>query len=111
MSVTVVDFAERENRDGEKFYSLLVSAGVEMGKGSNGKHYATIRTASVPSTLNEAACRSIIGSELPGSVKKVECEEYDFTNHKGETVSLNYTWQYVERDPSDEGADFSTLFE
>jgi len=99
--VQIVDYAVRENGEGEKFCALIVTGGLELVKSSTGKHYATLRKCSVPSTLNEEACKAIIGSQLPGTVSKVECDSYEFTSRKGETVSLNYTWEYKEGDADD----------
>ena len=96
--VHIVDFAVRENRDGDKFCALIVSGGLEVLKSSTGKQYATLRKCSVPSTLNEEACKSIIGSQLPGSIQKVPCDPYDYLTKSGETVSLSYTYEYVEQE-------------
>ena len=99
--VQIVDYAIRENSEGETFCALIVSGGLEFVKSMSGNHYATLRKCSVPSTLNEEACKSIIGSELPGTVCKVQCDPYEYTSHTGETVNLNHTWQYVESDSDD----------
>lgn len=101
--VYVENYAVRENRDGEKFYALIVSGGLEILKSSKGKQYATLRRCSVPSTLNEEACKSIIGSQLPGTIKKVDCDPYDFVTKTGETISLNHTYEYVEQDFDNDG--------
>lgn len=100
--VQVVDYIVRENRNGEKFCALIVSGGLEILKSSEGKQYATLRKCSVPSTLNEEACQSIIGSQLPGSIRKVECDPYDFVTKSGETISLTQTYEYIEEGFNDD---------
>ena len=109
--VQIVDYAIRENSDGEKFCALIVSGGLELVKSSTGKQYATLRKCSIVSTLNEEACQSIIGSELPGTISKVECDPYEYTSRTGQNVSLSHRWQYEEGEPDDEGAAISELFE
>jgi len=104
--VHVVDYAVRENRDGESFCALIVSGGLEFLKSSKGKQYATLRKCSVPSTLNEEACKSIVGAQLPGTIRKVECDPYDYVTKSGETVSLNHSYEYAEQDTDDEGNSF-----
>ena len=94
--VRIIDFAERTNSAGEKFYSLILQGGVEMVMSQEtGRYYATAKRASITSTFDEDTCKSLIGSELPGSVQKVKCDEYEFVQPEtGEVMTLNHRWQY-----------------
>jgi hypothetical protein len=50
-------------------------------------------------TFDELTCQSLIGTELPGSVRKVECEEYEYTiKDTGEVITLSHRFEYVEQE-------------
>lgn len=50
----------------------------------------------MPSTFDEETCKSLIGQEIDGTVEKVDCEPYEFTNEEtGEVISLDYRWVYL----------------
>ena len=96
--VRVTNYAERENSAGEKFYSLILQGtGIEMVKSQEtGRFYATSKQASVTSTFDEETCKSLIGEEITGSIKKLETDPYEFTiPDTGEVVVLNHRWQYL----------------
>lgn len=95
--VTVIDFAERTNAKGENFFALVIQGGLEMVKSQNtGKYYATAKKASVVSTFDEKTCKGLIGTQIPGSVRRVECESYNYTiKDTGEVVQLQHTYVYL----------------
>ena len=98
--VKVIDVKTFE-KEGEKgFTMLVVQGGVEpIISKQTGKIYLTMRKANVPTTFDIAIGKSLIGTELPGTVKKIECEAYEYTiPESGEIVSLSYQWQYVDED-------------
>ena len=43
-------------------------------------------------------CKSLIGKKLAGSIEKVPCEPYEFQRETGETVTLNYRYQYSQKE-------------
>jgi len=95
--VKIIDFKEMENEAGEKFCTLILQGGVEMVKSkSTGKFYATARTSSVISTFDAHTCNQLIGEQMPGNIKKVDCEEYDYTvKESGEVIKLTHRYEYV----------------
>ena len=95
--VTIVDFKVRSNQDGEPFIALIVQGGIELVKSKEtGMFYATAKKASIPSTFNEETAKNLIGQELDGTVEKVECEPYEFTNEEtGEVMELSHRWVFV----------------
>ncbi len=96
--LTIVDYKQRENSAGEKFFALIVQNGVELVKSNqSGRFYATARNASIPSTFDENTCKQLIGTQINGSIQRVECEPYDYTiPESGEVIQLNYRHEYVE---------------
>lgn len=95
--VTVIKYALRENTEGEEFIALTLQGGLEMIKSQNsGRYYATIRTATIPSTLDEDAAIHVVGQQLPGSIQKVKCEPYEYTvPESGEVIELSHRYEYV----------------
>jgi len=68
--VTVIDAVERKNSKGEPFTAFILTGGVEMVKSQKGKFYATVRKASVPSTIDISMAKRVIGQKMPGSIIK-----------------------------------------
>jgi hypothetical protein len=95
--VKIVDFKTYQKDDGTEFCALKVQAGVEAVKSKQtGKMYLTARTASVPCTFNEATCEALIGSELPGTIRKVIVEPYEYTvQSTGEIITLTERNEFV----------------
>lgn len=95
--ITIVDYALRENAEGEEFCALIVEGGLEMVRSSiTGRHYATAKRASVNSTFTEERCKQLIGTKVPGSIQRVDCEPYEFIRNEGEEpITLEHRWVYV----------------
>ena len=76
--VTIVDYKQRVNAAGDPFFALIVQGGIELiQSGNTGQFYANAKNASIISTFNEATCQKLIGQELPGTVERVACPEYE----------------------------------
>lgn len=116
--VTISGYAERESKDGKKFYALTIQGGMEMVLSeTSGSYYATAKQASITSTFDEKTCQGLVGSKLPGKVSKVVCQPFDYTvRETGEIISLNHRWVYspseapeeivYAKEPIGVGADF-----
>jgi len=95
--VTIIDFVKRQNSEGKEFNALVLQSGIELVKSKEtGSYYATSKKASISSTFDDATCRTLIGKEIPGSVLRVDCEPYEFTNKEtGEISTLTHRWVYL----------------
>ena len=100
--VRIVNYQKRTTEEGKEFFTLELQGGVEIVKSQEtGKNYMTARKASMSCTFDELTCQSLIGTELPGSVKKVECEAYEYTiKDTGEVITLNHRFEYLEENDS-----------
>jgi len=62
---------------------------------TTGRPYLTARKTSLPVTFGEALAEKLIGTELPGTIERMETEEYEFlipgTKNK---IKLSHRWQY-----------------
>ena len=94
--VKIIEYRERTNSDGEQFFALILQGGLEMVKSKEtGRYYATAKSASIASTFNEEACKGLIGEEIPGSIKKTDCDPYEFTiKDTGEVITLSHRWEF-----------------
>jgi len=94
--VTISDYAARESADGKKFYALILQGGLEMVLSEEtGRYYATAKTASVTSTFDEATCKALIGSKLPGKIARIQCDPFEYTiKETGEVINLTHRWAY-----------------
>jgi len=95
--VTIVDFVKRKNSEGVEFNSLILQGGIELVKSrETGRYYATAKKTSITSTFDDAMCQSLIGTQIPGSVQRVESEPYKFTvPDTGEVLKLTHRWVYL----------------
>ena len=98
--VRISNYIKRTTEEGKSFFVLELQGGVEVVKSQEtGKNYMTARKASMSCTFDELTCQSLIGTELPGSVKKVDCEAYQYTiKDTGEVITLSYRFDYVEQE-------------
>ena len=94
--VTIVDYKQRQNKEGENFFTLSLEGDLEMIRSQeSGKFYATARKCSITSTFSEATCKGLIGKQLPGSIEKTQCDPYDYAiEETGETIQLDFTYLY-----------------
>ncbi len=100
--VTVVNFEARENKAGGKFNVLILQVGIEPVRSvETGKLYFTSRTCNVPASFDKMTCKNLIGTEFPGSIKKVKTDPYKY-NIPGtdEYISISHRWDY--QDNTDE---------
>jgi hypothetical protein len=98
--VRIVNYQKRTTEEGKEFFTLELQGGIEVVKSQEtGKLYMTARKANMSCTFDELTCQSLIGTELPGSVRKVECEEYSYTiKDTGEIITLSHRFEYVEQE-------------
>lgn len=94
--VTIISHKKNHDKEGKEFFTLILQGGVEAVQSKETKRfYLTARKASISSTFDEATCKSLVGTKLPGSIEKVQCEPYDYTiENTGESIQLNYNWRY-----------------
>jgi hypothetical protein len=94
--VTVIGYKPVEKEDGTVFFKLQLQGGAEpVMSQSTGKYYLTARTCSIPTTFNENECKRLVGTNLQGSIIKVQTDEYDYkVPETGELISLTHRWEY-----------------
>lgn len=95
--VRIVNYKQRQAEDGKEFFALEITGGIELVPSqSTGQFYATAKKAYIASTFDEETCKALVGSEMPGSIMKAECEPYEYTiRDTGEVITLNYRYVYL----------------
>lgn len=95
--VTVINFKERNKEDGSSFFVLEIQGGLEMVRSqSTGQFYATAKKAYLPSTFDAMTCQALVGTQMPGSIEKEECEPYEYTiKDTGEIITLSHRYCYI----------------
>lgn len=95
--VKIVNYQVRKNKAGEDFVSLDLQGDLVMVQSSEtGRFYATCKRCSVTSTFSEEEAKTLIGKELPGNIRRVASESYDFTvPETGEVITLAHRWEYL----------------
>ena len=95
--VTVANYLQRENADGNPFFMLELTGDLEIVTSQvTGKPYATVRKTNIASTFDEKICKMMLGKQLPGQIVKVEVDEaYTYTiKETGEEISLKHRYEY-----------------
>lgn len=101
--VTIINFKERIKEDGTSFFVLELQGGIELAQSQKtGQFYATAKNAYIPSTFDESICKALIGTQMQGSIEKVECEPFEYTvQETGEIIILSHRYQYVQEGVSE----------
>jgi len=100
--VTIVDYKTYQKEDGSEFHALVVQGKLQAVKSKETERtYLTARTAKVPCTFNVETCESLIGTQLPGNIQKVEVQPYDYTNPQtGEMLTLKHRYEFIGEEES-----------
>jgi len=78
--VTITGYQPKE-KDGKTFFAITLQGDVRFAQSeTTGNFYLTSDKASVTTSFNEIMCQMLIGKQLAGSIKKVECEPYTTEN-------------------------------
>jgi len=98
--VRIINYKQRNKEDGTSFFVLELQGGIEMVMSKEtGNFYATAKKAFIPSTFDEQVCTGLIGTEMPGSIIKEDCEPFTYViKETGEEVTLSHRWVYATED-------------
>ncbi len=94
--VTITGFKQRESADGKKFIVLELEGGIQVQTSSStGKPYATVSKATLPCTFDQQTANELVGTTLPGTIIKEDCEPYSFISQStNEEVTLTFKHVY-----------------
>jgi hypothetical protein len=94
--VTITSIEQRKNPKTQEEYTVAVITGnVEVFTShSTGKPYLTAKKVLLPTTLDNAQAKLLIGQNLNGNIEKIECKPYDIKLANGKKISINHTYQF-----------------
>jgi hypothetical protein len=91
--VTIVGIEERFTKKGD-FKVIVLQGKVEVALSqTTGRPYLTARKTSIPFTFSEEFAEKLIGTQLPGEIERVDCEEYEF-QVPGTKKKLKFTYRF-----------------
>jgi hypothetical protein len=91
--VKIISVEERFTKKGD-FKVIVLQGKVEVAiSQTTGRPYLTARKTSIPFTFSEEFAQSLVGTELPGNIDRVECEEYEF-QVPGTKKKLKFTHRF-----------------
>jgi hypothetical protein len=94
--VKVKNYHVRQSNDGDKYISLELEGDVSFVQSQNtGRFYATTKRCFMYAALDEATAKSLIGTQMPGTIERVACDPYEYTvQETGEVKTLSYTYEF-----------------
>jgi hypothetical protein len=94
--VTIIGYRLAKNKDEKEFVALQLQGDLEMVQSlETGNFYCTARRASVTSTFNEEIAKGLIGTKMPGVIKRVASDPYDYTvMETGEVIKLAHKYEF-----------------
>lgn len=94
--VTITGFEKRLSKDEKEFFLLNLQGDVEIVfSQATGRPYATVRKTKLLTTFDELTCKALVGKQLPGSIIKLQVEEYEYTiPDTDQVVVLDYSYVY-----------------
>jgi hypothetical protein len=94
--VNIIDYAIRRSKDGKSFVALQLEGDPEFVQSvETGRFYLTAKRCSITSTFNEDTAKKLVGTKLPGSIVRVQCDAYSYTvKETGEVIQLAHTYEY-----------------
>lgn len=94
--VRIVNYQKRQTEEGKSFFVLEIQSGIEMVLSTKtGQYYATAKKANISSTFDEETCKALLGTDMPGNIRKMDSEPYEYTvRETGEIIMLTHRYVY-----------------
>lgn len=94
---TVISYSLKENKEGKQFVNLELAGDLTMVQSTEtGRYYATKKKCFISSTFDEETAKSVIGTQIPGTIQKVDVEEYEYEIPvTGEVITLSHSWEFI----------------
>ncbi|MGN6419494.1 MAG: hypothetical protein ACTHMC_18485 [Pseudobacter sp.] len=94
--VTISKVIERTTKEGKVFVVLELLGDAELIQSQKtGKFYLTAKKCTMPSTFDLLTAQSMVGQKMPGQIKRVASEHYEYTvKETGEILVLGHSYEY-----------------
>jgi hypothetical protein len=96
MSVIVTGYQKKKGANGS-FLVLTLEGGVEMKKNATtGGYFASAMKTNLLASMDEKACKGLVGQQFPGNIVKQQCTPYAYVvPSTGEEKMLDYKYMYT----------------
>ncbi|WP_217607387.1 hypothetical protein [Chitinophaga sp. GbtcB8] len=94
--VTIKNYFLNQNGEGKPYVCLELIGEIEiLLSEKSGKFYADVKKCKIPTRIDEATARLMVGKQIAGSIVKKECAAWEYTvPGTGEVVTMNYRFEY-----------------
>lgn len=94
--VTVKSYFLNQSADGKTYVCLELIGEIEILLSEKaGKFYADVKKCKIPTRIDEATAKLIVGREIPGSIVKKECAAWEYTiPATGEVITIHHRYEY-----------------
>lgn len=101
--VTITGYKTRATTQGDRSIYLIVEGGMQPAVSqATGKTYFKSRKASVFAAIDEEVAKSMVGFQIPGTIRQLKVEPYQITNEEtGEVRLYDYRNEFVSEDLAD----------
>ena len=100
--VTVTGYTKKDSASGSKFIVLHLEGGLQMVKSETGTWFASALKTNVIASVDEKTVKTLVGTQLQGSIIKQKCNPYKYTvPSTGEERLLDYKYEYVDNEGDD----------
>lgn len=93
--LTVKNYYFSQGLEGKPYINFELVGDIEIFQSNSGKFYADIKKCKMPTRLDEATAKLMIGRQISGTIVKRECAAYDYAiPGTGEVVTLTHRYEY-----------------
>jgi hypothetical protein len=93
--VKIVGYKKKRNESGNKFLVLNLEGELTFNRSAEtGAVFASALKTNVVANMSEDSCKALIGTEIPGCIKKIQTEPYQYVTPNGETKLLDYKFEF-----------------
>lgn len=93
--LTIKSYYLVQGPEGKSYINFELVGDIEIFQSNSGKFYADIKKCKMPTRLDEATAKLMIGKQISGTIVKKECAAYDYAiPATGEIVSLSHRYEY-----------------
>ncbi|RAJ04071.1 hypothetical protein LX64_02948 [Chitinophaga skermanii] len=93
--LTIKNYYLAQSGDGKQFINFELVGNIEVFQSNSGKFYVDIKKCKMPTRLDEATAKLMIGKQISGTIVKKECAAYEYAiPATGEVVTLTHRYEY-----------------
>ncbi|UPK68301.1 hypothetical protein [Chitinophaga filiformis] len=93
--VTVKSYFINQSSEGKTYICFDLIGDMEVLTGKSGKLYVDVKKCSIPTRVDEATAKLMLGRQIAGSIVKKQCPPFEYTiPGTGEVVTIAHKYEY-----------------